>query len=384
LIESEATARQAQIQKEQEAADKARAIQEKVTAERIKEIERRNKLESEQLLKLQEFAQLIEDQQIEAQQARSDRDIEEFQQQVANRERDYQLFLESNILEAQTQDEFYAASIIKLQEQNRLAEENIKLSEEQKRNIIAKNQAAIVQIERQANVARIQQLNALSAAFMNASKLLGESTEAGKVLAVASTIISTYQAAQQAFASLAGIPVVGPGLGAAAAAVAVASGLARVRSIQQVQVPGFADGGVVEGFVEGGTVKSSIYPEQFQNVLNNPLTGQKVTDSTGIPIVRTNGDNRLVTVKTGEVILNKEQQDKIKVIASSGFNKVFDPFKAIGVPGYAQGGFVSSGMSNAVNTGLLDAINAKPIYVSVQEINDVNARIKAIEQATIV
>lgn len=54
----------------------------------------------------------------------------------------------------------------------------------------------------------------------------------GKAAAIAQAIINTYQAATGAYAALAGIPYVGPFLGAAAAAVAVAAGLANVQQIR--------------------------------------------------------------------------------------------------------------------------------------------------------
>jgi hypothetical protein len=73
-----------------------------------------------------------------------------------------------------------------------------------------------------------------------ASELFDESTGQYKVLATASTLISTYTSAQKAYEALVGIPFAGPGLAAAAAAVAVAQGLARVAAINGV---GFAEGG---------------------------------------------------------------------------------------------------------------------------------------------
>jgi hypothetical protein len=73
-----------------------------------------------------------------------------------------------------------------------------------------------------------------------ASELFAESTAAYKILASAQTLISTYTAAQKAFEALAGIPFVGPALGGAAAAVAIAQGLQRVATINGV---GFAEGG---------------------------------------------------------------------------------------------------------------------------------------------
>ena len=75
---------------------------------------------------------------------------------------------------------------------------------------------------------------------------LGKETAAGKAAAIASTLISTYQGAQDSYTSLAKIPVVGPALGIAAAAAAVAGGLQTVKSIQSTKTPqtaGIASGG---------------------------------------------------------------------------------------------------------------------------------------------
>ena len=81
--------------------------------------------------------------------------------------------------------------------------------------------------------------------------------------------------------------------------VVLASGLGAVKKISSVETPsGFADGGLV-------------------------------TD--GFEISRSNGDNRLVTVKDGEVILNEDQQEAL------GGASIF---KMIGVPGFATGGVV--------------------------------------------
>jgi len=76
------------------------------------------------------------------------------------------------------------------------------------------------------------------AGFLNdASALAGESTIAGKGLAIASATISTYLSAQKAYESLIGIPFVGPTLAPIAAGVAVAGGLASIKKIVSVKVP---------------------------------------------------------------------------------------------------------------------------------------------------
>ena len=105
---------------------------------------------------------------------------------------------------------------------------------------LSKSREAIDKAEKAAKAANLKAVGDL---LGNLSNLLGESTAAGKAAAVAQATISTFQAAQSAYASLSGIPVVGPALGAVAAGVAVASGIANVNKILSVQVPGGGGGG---------------------------------------------------------------------------------------------------------------------------------------------
>ncbi len=69
------------------------------------------------------------------------------------------------------------------------------------------------------------------------SSILGEETAAGKAAAIAATTISTYQSATDSYKSLAGIPIIGPVLGAAAAGAAIVSGIAQVKKITAVKTP---------------------------------------------------------------------------------------------------------------------------------------------------
>lgn len=66
--------------------------------------------------------------------------------------------------------------------------------------------------------------------------------EVGKAAAIAQTVIDTYLGAQKAFSSLADIPIVGPALGIAAAAAAIASGMARVQAINSTEFGGGSAG----------------------------------------------------------------------------------------------------------------------------------------------
>ena len=90
---------------------------------------------------------------------------------------------------------------------------------------------------KEANLAKVG--NALS----SFSELAGKETAAGKALAIASTLIQTYQSAQSSYASLAPIPVVGPALGVAAAGAAVYAGMKQIQNIKKTKVPGGGGGG---------------------------------------------------------------------------------------------------------------------------------------------
>lgn len=74
-----------------------------------------------------------------------------------------------------------------------------------------------------------------SETFGNLATIAGEESELGKAFAVMQTTIDTYQAATAAYKAMAGIPVVGPALGAAAAAAAVVAGIKNVRQITAVK-----------------------------------------------------------------------------------------------------------------------------------------------------
>jgi hypothetical protein len=81
-------------------------------------------------------------------------------------------------------------------------------------------------------------LNTASNLFSSLANLTGKQTIAGKAFSIASTAINTYESAIKSYNSLASIPVIGPELGFAAAAAAIANGLATVKQIVAVQVPG--------------------------------------------------------------------------------------------------------------------------------------------------
>lgn len=95
--------------------------------------------------------------------------------------------------------------------------------------------------------------------------------EISKAAGIADTIISTYLGAQRAFTALAGIPIVGPALGAAAAAAAIIAGMARVAQIQAQEYPS-AHGGLTSApkeqtyMIDAG--ERILSPQQNQDLLD--------------------------------------------------------------------------------------------------------------------
>lgn len=142
-------------------------------------------------------------------------------------------------------------------EQKRIREENANSVEREKvKTVSAIKSVGVQQIETNAEVkadseitanasveyeklTAEQKLNIAGDAFGNLAAIAGEQSAVGKAAAIAQTTISTYQGAQESYKALAGIPVVGPALGALAAAAAVAGGVAQVKAINSVKTPFF-------------------------------------------------------------------------------------------------------------------------------------------------
>jgi hypothetical protein len=103
-----------------------------------------------------------------------------------------------------------------------------------------------------------QKLNAIKSALNGAAAVFNKGSAAWKAIKIAETTITTYQSAVMAFNALAGIIPVGPALGAAAAAGAIASGIAQVNNISSTplqKMPTY--------FYGGPTGDKEIYKDQF-------------------------------------------------------------------------------------------------------------------------
>tara|TARA_B100001250_G_scaffold64763_1_gene51104 strand:+ start:178 stop:1959 length:1782 start_codon:yes stop_codon:yes gene_type:complete len=120
---------------------------------------------------------------------------------------------------------------------------------------------------------------AIAAGALNdMSTILGEESAAGKAAAAASATIATYESATQAFKSLSGIPIVGPALGAIAAAAAVTAGMANVKKIVSTKTPGGGGGSPSLGITGSATPSSqpaafNVVGASSQNQLAETIAG---------------------------------------------------------------------------------------------------------------
>ena len=106
-----------------------------------------------------------------------------------------------------------------------------------------------------------------------------------KAFAVVQALIDTYASATAAFKSMAGIPTVGPYLGGAAAAAAIAAGMARVAAIKSAQPKGYAYGGLIAGPDQG---------DRADNVTIRATPGEYMFDR---PVVRYYGLRNMHALK---------------------------------------------------------------------------------------
>lgn len=111
-----------------------------------------------------------------------------------------------------------------------------------------------------------------------------------KAQGMAQAAIATYQAANSAYSALAGIPIVGPALGAAAAAAAIAYGLNNVAQISGIKL---ADGGLVKA-VTGGV--PAVIGEGGSDEAVLPLDNAKAMQRIGGAIAEQSGAVGGVTV----------------------------------------------------------------------------------------
>ena len=252
-------------------------------------------------------------------------------------------------------DTNFDSQIAQLNEQNATLQEQLSNAQDEQTKERIKGQIAAVESEK---------------------KALVKSKENFQQFSIAAALIETYLSAQKAYTSQL-IPgdLTSIGRAIAAAFAATTFGLLNVAKIK-----GFAAGGDIE---PSGTV----------------------TPSWGLPVKRANGDNVLVragrsfvTLKTGEKVLNEDQQDRAERIFGPGV------WAALNLPGHYGGKtmgqhYLAMGYADGGTVGIVtprpspqtlvqsqlvsrfDDVAQRPIYTVITEVNDVQNRVSVVESA---
>jgi hypothetical protein len=170
---------------------------------------------------------------------------------------------------------------------------------------VARREAAAedIRLNEEAAKAKIDSLNMTADALAGFAALAGQETAAGKALAIATTTIDTYVAAQAAFKSGSAI---NPALGYIAAAGALAAGFARVRAIMAVKVPAYSGSGPsmsMGGNVAPPIVRPTSSAVQITN--GNPIRTNNQGADQRVYVLEsdiTNSQNKVNSIRTKATI----------------------------------------------------------------------------------
>lgn len=119
------------------------------------------------------------------------------------------------------------------------------LTEEQRTTLKQQYADARIKIDELEAQAKAKMVAAIGQTLATASELLGKNTVAGKAMAIAATTVDTLQSSMSAYKGMVAV-IPGPAgivAGGVAAAGAIATGLATVKKIVSVKVPGGGGGG---------------------------------------------------------------------------------------------------------------------------------------------
>jgi hypothetical protein len=196
--------------------------------------------------------------------------------------KEYLAFVKSSIeLELDMEEQKYSEMMDKARRFN-LSEEEIELKHQE--NIVSIKEKSLKQVARKQDLATRRFIANLGiekdsystfSNFMlnNLDKTSKSQFKVWKAFSIQQAIMDTYRAANAGYAALAGIPVVGPILGAAAASAAIGIGLARVNQIRQTKFQGAESGALVRGSPSGTTVLTG---ERNKDELIVPFENEEV------------------------------------------------------------------------------------------------------------
>lgn len=238
-----------------EAAQKAISIEQGLMAERRRI--------AEEELRIHEQNMALSESTEEDQEKRAELQARVFELQTESLEMQTTLNNKLNTLEQQRTATIEAEANKRLEAQRKADEEATKISlEEQKRReeLEKRHQDAIASLKESAIAGTFSVLNNLSQAFeKDTEEGQKKAFKRNKAISIAETLVSTYQAAQKAYASQLAIPTPDAPIRAqVAAGIAVAAGLAKVAAIKSQQFSGGGGGGAAAGggAIGGGGVQS--------------------------------------------------------------------------------------------------------------------------------
>lgn len=162
--------------------------------------------------------------------------------------------------------------------QRTLTENNMALSDAQLANEQANTQA-YQNLQKARQQALQGTLSVASSIAGSMESIWGEESKVGKGFATAQALIDTYSAANSAYSAMAGIPIVGPALGIAAAAAAVVAGIANVKKIWEVDESGASGVSGASAAVAAPAALNTAPVEYTRNLL-----GDKETDLLNEPV----------------------------------------------------------------------------------------------------
>jgi hypothetical protein len=308
--------------------NKLSSASDEALAQEAEAIARVNELEAESVMRRRKVVKSIEslnNQKVAAEKAalkeiedaqkvakeRTDKEFEETNKSTENFYKSQQkLLLEKNLSD---KDLKKAQQDLELQEleqklQNAKdygqATESIELELAKKKYDINKESAeATKKLDDEVAANRVKALESYSSSLKSFASILGESTEEGKALAIAAATIDTYLAAQKAYTSqlIPGDPT-SPIRGALAAAAAIAVGVANVKKIMDVQVPG--------GGGSGGSIPSA-------PPMTRPSSSFTRIDNTNPIDVNNTGATKVYVTET-DITNTQKKVDSIKAKAVIG------------------------------------------------------------------
>jgi tape measure domain-containing protein len=224
----------------------------------------------------------------------------------------------------------------------------IKKAQDEEFNVYVQAANARKQFDEQTYAQRVATANKGLQAIADLQKSKSrEAFELGKAAALVQAAIAIPLTAIEAYKSLAGIPIVGPGLGAVAAAAAISIGTQRLNEIRAQRIA-FAEGGVVPGVGNKDTVPALLTPGEVVVPKSNFEDLQKSLQSgvTADQIVLLQQSNEIQGKILNELVFGAVSDKLTQIIA--GLGRVSDRVDALSLS-------VSTASSGTGDTGDIPA-----------------------------